>query len=68
MALIAIAMMSLSVFIVVNYGLNPLITGFVILILTAIILSLMDSILSKESPGTRRLFKDLLLNYFDLYL
>gem|GEM_PF-6937215 len=68
MALITVAMMSLTVILVVEYRLNPLITGFFILILAAIILSLVDPILRKESPGARRLFKDLLLNYFDLYL
>ncbi len=68
MALIAAAMISFSVFITLKYGFNPLVTGFIILILTAVIISLVDPLLRKKSPGSRKIFRDLLINYFDLYL
>ncbi len=68
LALIAVAMMSIFVIIEVKYGFNPAVIGFVILLVTAAILSVADSILCKGEPGAKRLFKDLILSYFDMYL
>ncbi len=68
MASIAALMMILFVLIEVKCGFNPAIVGLIFLMIAAVILSLAESILRKEGPGAKELFRNLVLNTFDIFL
>ena len=68
MALVTAGAMILFVLIEIKYRFNPAIVGLITLLIFAAILSLLDSILREGKPKASQTFRDLVLNYFPMYL
>ncbi len=68
LASIAAIAMALFVLIELKYGFNPAVMGLIFLVIVSAILSLVESVLRGKETRARDLFRDLMLNYFEMYL